>query len=128
MRYLEHSVCTLSELENANVLGHLLAHQDIFEMELVDAAPEPSDLRPYREFTRLAHGFKGYITNSALDPTINPYRSSRSPPPTICCRRRGKSPQYRRPAELDQAAREFRALFKRGHARVIQGQPARGGK
>ena len=66
-------------------------------MELVAAAPESLDLRPYREFVRLAHGFEGYVTNLALDPTINPYRSSRSLPPTICRRCRGKSPEYLRP-------------------------------
>ena len=60
----------LSELENANVLGRLLAHTD----QLAEAlAPNPD---ANAQYIKAIKGFAGDITKSALDPCINHYRST----------------------------------------------------
>ena len=63
MRYLEHAVGTLSELENANVLGRLLAHDgDIIEYLMANSTPGT-----YLTYAKLSNSFKGQVTQSALD-------------------------------------------------------------
>ena len=65
MRYIERAVGTLSELENANVLGRLLAYDNDIIMHILDnPIPIPG---AYLSYARLARSFKGKITHSALD-------------------------------------------------------------
>ena len=60
----------LSELENANILGRLLAHTD----QLAEAlAPNPD---ANAQYIKVIKGFTGNITESALDQCINHYRSA----------------------------------------------------
>ena len=56
----------LSGLENANILGCLLAHADIISADLL-----AKDAQVYTHYTRLARSFQGDITQSALDVHIN---------------------------------------------------------
>ena len=66
MRYLEHAVGTLSELENANVLGHLLAHDgDIVKHLIANSTPST-----YLTYAKLSNSFKGQVIQSTLDTHI----------------------------------------------------------
>jgi len=56
----------LSRLENANVLGHLLAHADIISANLL-----AKDAQVYTHYACLTCSFQGDITQSALDICIN---------------------------------------------------------
>ena len=69
-KYLEKAMEVLSELENANVLGHLLAHTD----QLAEALAPNLDANA--QYIKAIKGFAGDITESALDPHINRYRST----------------------------------------------------
>ena len=73
-RYLEKAVGLLSELENANFLGRLMAHGDVIIEDL-----EGKDPRSCAEYLSRTRYFEGDITQSALDPKVNPFRSSRTP-------------------------------------------------
>jgi len=64
--YLEGTMEVLSGLENANVLGCLLAHADIISANLL-----AKDTQVYTYYARLACSFQGDITQSALDVRVN---------------------------------------------------------
>ena len=70
MRYLEKAVCVLSELENANFLGHLIPYEDEILNHLAHGQPITSD------FFRILKTFNGTITTSAIDPTPDPWHTS----------------------------------------------------
>src|SRR5437588_1320818 len=63
MHYLECSMEVLSDLENANILGHILAHQEDFD----------NNPKAYATFFTKVTPFKGHVTNSGHDTTVNPY-------------------------------------------------------
>ena len=69
MKYAEKALEVLSEMENANVLGHLLAHIDVLSMAL---APKPDT---HFTYIKAIKGFDGDITETMLDPHINRHRS-----------------------------------------------------
>src|SRR5882757_9478325 len=69
-RYLERAMCALSELENANVLGRLLAHGDEILHSLT------ADQSAAGRFCRIMHHFEGTITQSTIDATLNPLCAS----------------------------------------------------
>src|SRR6267154_1338935 len=69
-RHLERAMCILSELENANVLGRLIAHGDEILHSLT------SDQFAAGRFCRIMHHFKGTITQSAIDAAPNPLCAS----------------------------------------------------
>ena len=73
--YLEGTMEVLSDLENAYVLGHLLAHANIISANLLAC-----DAQVYTHYTHLMHSFKGDITQSALDVCINPSHHNKSRP------------------------------------------------
>jgi hypothetical protein len=56
----------LSDLENANVLGHILAHHEDFD----------DNPKAYTTFFTKVAPFKGHVTNSSHDTTVNPYAAS----------------------------------------------------
>jgi hypothetical protein len=74
-KYLEKAMEVLSGLESANLMGRLLAHEDIIHQCL---SPTPKSLASW---SRVRDTFRGEITRSALDPTVNPFHSS---PPLTC--------------------------------------------
>ena len=80
MRYIEKAIGVLSELENANVLGCLLAHsQEITDCLLKTCerdmlGPHNNPLTP---FLTLATLFRGKITQSALDVRPNNFRQGK---------------------------------------------------
>src|SRR5437879_5460197 len=63
MHYLEHSMEVLSDLENANVLGYILAHHEDFD----------NNPKAYATFFTKVAPFKGHVTNSSCDTTVDPY-------------------------------------------------------
>jgi hypothetical protein len=63
MHYLECFMEVLSDLENANVLGHILAHHEDFN----------DNPKAYTTFFTKVAPFKGHVTNSGRDTTVNPY-------------------------------------------------------
>ena len=65
MKYTEKALEVLLEMENANVLGHLLAHMDVLSMALA--------LKPDAHFAyiKAIRGFDGDITETTLDLHIN---------------------------------------------------------
>src|SRR5260370_7955333 len=63
IRYLERAVEVLSELECANVLGHLLAHLDTLSKVLVQ------DVQAHLQFSNCVSGFQGHIPTNAHDLT-----------------------------------------------------------
>jgi hypothetical protein len=67
MRYTERALEVLSELENANVLGRILAHDNIIREELL--AYHTTD--PYAKYAYIVHTFDGDITQSGHDTRIN---------------------------------------------------------
>jgi hypothetical protein len=73
MRYMEQAIGTLSELENANILGRLLAHDgDVVQYLCTHGNP-----RTYLAYSGLSNSFKGQVTRSALDTRV----LQRSPTP-----------------------------------------------
>jgi hypothetical protein len=68
--YLEKAMEELSALENANFLGRLMAYEDDIFTEL---EPGPAG----NAFSTAIFGFAGVITQSATDPTPNPWRNRR---------------------------------------------------
>ena len=75
MRYVEKAVGVLQELENANILGCLLAHEDKIHDMLLQASKNKfypiSSQDPFTAYTVLAKFFKGTITQSALNICLN---------------------------------------------------------
>src|SRR5437588_1653677 len=63
MHYLEHSMEVLSDLENANVLGHILTHHEDFD----------DNPKAYAAFFTKVAPFKGHVTNSGCDTTVDSY-------------------------------------------------------
>src|SRR5437588_8414870 len=67
----------ISDLENANVLGRILAHREDFD----------NNPKAYAAFFTKVAPFKGHVTNSSRDTTVNPYAAgliSFSPPASAC--------------------------------------------
>ena len=73
-KYLEKAMCVLSELENANVLGRIVAHDD----DILDSLA--ADHRTARQFLKIARSFEGTIPQSAIDARANPFRAAPSAP------------------------------------------------
>ena len=70
---MEQAIGTLSELENANILGRLLAHDgDVVQYLCTHGNPQS-----YLTYSGLSNSFKGQITRSALDMRV----LQRSPTP-----------------------------------------------
>jgi hypothetical protein len=77
MHYLERSMEVLSDLKNANVLGHILAHHKDFN----------DNLKAYAAFFTKVAPFKGHVTNSGRDTTVDLYATgliSFGPPASAC--------------------------------------------
>ena len=70
LKYSEKALEVLSELENANVLGRLLAHMDVLSMAL---ASKPD---AHFAYIKTIRGFDGDITETMLDPRVNCHRST----------------------------------------------------
>ena len=70
LKYSEKALEVLSEMENANVLGRLLAHMDILSMAL---APNTD---AHFACIKAIRNFEGNITETALDARINRHRSA----------------------------------------------------
>ena len=69
--FLEKAMCVLSEMENANILGRLYAHEeDIFHSLTANQVAAA-------RFLRIQQSFDGFITESALNPRPNNYRNTR---------------------------------------------------
>jgi hypothetical protein len=69
-KYLEKAMEVLSRLESTNFMGRLLAHENIIHQCL-----SPT-LESLASWSHVRDTFRSEITWSALDPTINPFRSS----------------------------------------------------
>jgi hypothetical protein len=67
-KYMEKAIGVLSQMENANVIGRLCAHEDEILHQLAVDQQEPD------HFLRLLNTYTGPITLSALDPRANPFR------------------------------------------------------
>src|SRR5437588_1761843 len=77
MHYLEHSMEVLSDLENANILGCILAHHKDFD----------DNPKAYATFFTKVAPFKGHVTNSSHNTTVDPYAAgliSFGPPASTC--------------------------------------------
>src|SRR6202789_1244367 len=68
-KYTEKAIEVLSQLENANVIGRLCAHEDDLLRQLT-ADHKRSDL-----FFELLRSYSGPVTLSALDARANPFRT-----------------------------------------------------
>ena len=75
MQYLEKAMEVLSGLENANVVGRIMAHNDVMMEELANM---PGAVPHYLEIVRK---FEGEVAKSAADPNINPLFSHPHPSP-----------------------------------------------
>jgi hypothetical protein len=69
-KYLEKAMCVLSDLENANVLGHIIAHDDEILHSLT------ADQHAADQFMRIARLFEGTIPQSAIDAHADPFRAA----------------------------------------------------
>ena len=72
MRYIERAIGVLSDLENANVLARLLAHDHIIQDQLVKEPPTSLGYQAFARYHPLARSFLGYVMQSATDVRINP--------------------------------------------------------
>ena len=70
LKYSEKALEVLSEMENANVLGRLLAHMDVLSMAL---APNTDT---HFACIKAIRNFDGPITETALDAHVNRHRSA----------------------------------------------------
>jgi hypothetical protein len=75
LQYLKKAMEVLSGLENANVVGRIMAHNDIMMEELIDT---PGAIPYYLEIVKK---FEGEVTKSAMDTTVNPLFSRPRPSP-----------------------------------------------
>jgi hypothetical protein len=73
-KYLEKAICVLSELENANILGRIVAHDD----DILDCLA--ADHHTAGQFLKIAQSFEGMIPQSAIDARANPFRTTPSAP------------------------------------------------
>jgi hypothetical protein len=64
-------MCVLSEMENANILGRLYAHEEEIFHSLT------ANQMAATRFLRIQQSFDGFITESALNPRPNNYRNTR---------------------------------------------------
>jgi hypothetical protein len=71
-KYLEKAMCVLSELENANVLGCIIAHGDEILHSLT------ADQRAANQFTKIMQSSKGTIPQSVIDACTNPFHTAPS--------------------------------------------------
>jgi hypothetical protein len=93
MHYLECSMEVLSDLENANVLGCILVHHKDFD----------DNPKAYAAFFTKVAPFKGHVTNSGCDTTVDPYTTSLisfSPPASACTSRAPPSMPHALPTML----------------------------
>jgi hypothetical protein len=100
MHYLERSMEVLSDLENANVLGRILAHHEEFD----------DNPKAYAAFFLKVAPFRGYITNSGRDTTVDPYAADLLAfgPPASACRVSPPHPPYLSYAEaLKKSTRDY---------------------
>ena len=70
LKYSKKALEVLSEMENTNVLGHLLAHMDVLSMAL---APKPN---AHFAYIKAIRGFDGDITETTLDLRVNCHHSA----------------------------------------------------
>ena len=70
LKYSKKALEVLLEMENANVLGHLLTHMDILSMAL---SPKPD---AHFAYIKAIRGFDGDITETVLDPRVNHHCSA----------------------------------------------------
>ena len=77
MQYLEKAIEVLSGLENTNILGQIMAHNNVMMQELA----EMSGAVPH--YLEIVRKFEGEVTKSAVNTTINllfsPPHCSQSP-------------------------------------------------
>ena len=66
MQYLKKAMEVLSGLENTNILGWIMAHNNVMMQELA----KKSGAVPH--YLEIVKKFKGEVTRSAVDTTINP--------------------------------------------------------
>src|SRR5580698_10012464 len=90
MQYLEKAMEVLSGLENANILGRIMAHNDVMMQELA----ETSGAVPH--YLEIVKKFEGEVTRSAADTTINPLFSLSRPSAPLASRRPPSSPRKER--------------------------------
>jgi hypothetical protein len=79
-KYLEKAMCVLSELENANILGRIVAHDDNILHCLA------TDHHAANQFLKITRLFEGTIPQSAIDAHANPFHtapSARTPTRTL---------------------------------------------
>jgi hypothetical protein len=67
-------MCVLSELENANILGRIVAHDD----DILDCLA--ADHHTAGQFLKIARSFEGTIPQSAIDARADPFRTTPSAP------------------------------------------------
>jgi hypothetical protein len=68
-KYLEKAMCVLNDLENANVLGRIIAHGDDILHSLT------ADQHAAGLFTKIMHLFEGTVTQSAIDARADPFHA-----------------------------------------------------
>jgi hypothetical protein len=73
--YEDRANDVLTGLENANVLGRLMAHLDILHTAMEDGDDEAA----YHHFSRAVRGFTQPVTQSATNTCINPFLSPPDP-------------------------------------------------
>ena len=105
MQYLEKAMEVLSSLENTNVVGQIMAHNDVMMEELA----ETSGAVPH--YLEIVRKFEGEVTKSAANTTINtlfsPPRPSPPSPPQ-------GSFSYPKPPWLQHKAKECKtSLFRK---------------
>ena len=108
-RFLERAMCSLDDLEKANILGRLIAHSTEVHADLSETQQN--------NFQKAIHGFAGPITQSGIDSRPNPWRQLTHSDIT-----HGVSPKSPRFAGLSHA--EFEAGTRRHQLKVREVPPA----
>jgi hypothetical protein len=87
MQYLKKTMEVLSGLENANILGRIMAHNDVMMQELTETAGAVP------HYLGIIKKFKGEVTKSAADTTINPLFSLSHPSAPLTIQKPPSSPR-----------------------------------
>jgi hypothetical protein len=75
MQYFDKAMEVLSGLENANIVGQIMAHNDIIMEELAET---PGAMPHYLEIVKK---FEGEVSKSTADTNVNPLFSCPHPLP-----------------------------------------------
>ena len=109
LQYLKKAMEVLSRLENANVVGQIMAHNDVMMEKLADTLGAV----PY--YLEIVKKFEGEVTNSTADTGINPLFSCPHPSPPPPAQKSYPKPPWLRQKAKERKLGSFQRRFILSH-------------